>query len=81
MLPRSLPVLHAFFAVRYFVPHSTQKAKPAFPPPLARTCCQGTDALFYHSVIASDSVAIPDLQSRSVQQGIASYLAMTRFFS
>jgi hypothetical protein len=41
MLPRSLPVLHAFFAVRYFVPHITQKAKPAFPPALACTCCQG----------------------------------------
>jgi hypothetical protein len=40
MLPRSLPVLYAFFAVRYFVPHSTQKAKPAFPPALARSCCQ-----------------------------------------
>jgi hypothetical protein len=25
MLPRSLPVLHAFFAARYFVPHITQK--------------------------------------------------------
>jgi hypothetical protein len=36
-----LPVLHTFFAVRYFVPHITQKAKPAFPPALARTCCQG----------------------------------------
>jgi hypothetical protein len=41
MLPRSLPVLYAFFAARYFVPHITQKAKPAFPPALARTCCQG----------------------------------------
>ncbi len=41
MLPRSLPVLHAFFAVRYFVPYITQKAKPAFPPALARPCCQG----------------------------------------
>jgi hypothetical protein len=40
MLPRSLPVLHAFFAVRYFVPHITQKAKPTFPPALARPCCQ-----------------------------------------
>jgi hypothetical protein len=41
MLPRSLPVLYAFFAVRYFVSHITQKAKPSFPPALARTCCQG----------------------------------------
>ena len=32
MLPPALPVLHAFFAVRYFVSHITQKAKPAFPP-------------------------------------------------
>ena len=32
MLPRALPVLYAFFAVRHFVPHITQKAKPSFPP-------------------------------------------------
>jgi hypothetical protein len=41
MLPRSLLVLYAFFAVQHFVLHITQKAKPAFPPALARTCCQG----------------------------------------
>jgi hypothetical protein len=32
MLPRSLPVLYAFFAVRYLVSHIIQKAKPGFPP-------------------------------------------------
>ncbi|WP_157682255.1 hypothetical protein [Mucilaginibacter mallensis] len=30
-----------------FVPHITQKAKPAFPPALARPCCQGP-RFFYH---------------------------------
>jgi hypothetical protein len=41
-LPRSLPVLHAFFAVRYFVPHITQKlnrhSRLRWPALVVRAC-------------------------------------------
>jgi hypothetical protein len=34
--------LFSLFGTSYL--HITQKAKPAFPPALARTCCQGQPA-------------------------------------